>query len=71
MRLVNWSACALPSGNLHAPPPCRPAIIQLHHHRWWHVADGSNAIEEGVFYYTPAEAQLLVFAQVGSRVARA
>ncbi|KAL4423775.1 hypothetical protein ABPG75_001076 [Micractinium tetrahymenae] len=41
----------------------RPAIIQLHHHRWWHVADGSNNIEEGAFYHTPAEAQLLVFAQ--------
>ena len=38
--------------------PGRPALLQLHHHRWWHPVPGSRALSGGVFYEPPLEAQL-------------
>ena len=50
--------------------PGRPALLQLHHHRWWHPpAPGASGgadgpLQGGLFYETPTEQQLGVFAQV-------
>lgn len=41
--------------------PGPPAIIQMHHYAWWRAhADG---VEQGIFYFPQAEAQLYVFSQ--------
>jgi hypothetical protein len=50
--------------NLLRLPGGPPALIQLHHHRWNRALPDSNIIESGVFYETPAEMQLTLFAQV-------
>jgi hypothetical protein len=43
--------------------PRRPAVLLLHHHRWWRLGKG-NALLGGLFHMPAAEAQLGVFAQV-------
>ncbi|KAL4448549.1 hypothetical protein ABPG75_005768 [Micractinium tetrahymenae] len=45
-----------------ALPSC-PALLQLHHFRWWHPVPGSDALEPGLFYQPPVEDQLTVFAK--------
>ena len=50
--------------NLLRLPGGPPALIQLHHHRWNRALPDSDIIESGVFYETPAEMQLTLFAQV-------
>ena len=44
--------------------PGRPALLQLHHFRWWHPVPNSTEVEDGYFYETPLESQLSVFAMV-------
>jgi hypothetical protein len=48
--------------------PGPPAIIQMHHYAWWRAhADG---VEQGIFYFPQAEAQLYVFSQVRMQLLR-
>ncbi|EFN55332.1 hypothetical protein CHLNCDRAFT_134328 [Chlorella variabilis] len=41
--------------------PGRPALIQLHYYAWWR-SEG-DGVEQGLFYFPQAEAQLTVFSQ--------
>ena len=48
------------------PCHCRPALIQLHYYAWWR-SEG-DGVEQGLFYFPQAEAQLTVFSQVRHRL---